>query len=107
VRCPKCEKASMVIRSGIRKNLYDDKQIYKCKECGIKFTFNDRFRNKKYPPRIIMFVQNRYDMGHSIKEISNEVESNFKIYISIPTLYHWIKEYSSGPDTNSMKRDKN
>lgn len=95
----------MVVKSGIRRNLNTEKQIYKCKECGKKFIFNDRFYKKKYPPRIILFVQNRYEMGHSIKEISNEVGKTFEINISLPTLYNWTREYDNVPYSNRRKCD--
>lgn len=77
----------------IRYGKENDKQMYKCKECGRKFVDNLYFENMKVNPKVICITLDLYFKGISLRKISDHLKQFYDLNIHFTTIYLWIKKY--------------
>jgi hypothetical protein len=112
-QCPYC-KRKLGIRKGFRKTRYGRKQVYLCKnpDCknpktnkpGRKFTPQDIYWQKKYPPELIKQAYNQccftnFGRLASFREVSKSIARQYGYNLSPTTISNWVKEIE-------MKRKK-
>lgn len=90
-QCKKC-KSNNVIKKGVKKRKFSISQRYKCKDCNSIFTL-DSTKNKTYPISLILKAISTYNIGYTLKEASNIIESRNKTKIPISTVSSWTNEY--------------
>lgn len=71
----------------------NNKQMYKCNECGHKFVDNLYFENMKVNPKIICVTLDLYFKGISLRKISDHLRQFYDLGIHFTTVYSWIKKY--------------
>ena len=71
----------------------NNKQMYKCKECGRKFVDNLYFENMKVNPKIICVTLDLYFKGCSLRKISDHLKQFYDLDIHFTTIFNWIERY--------------
>lgn len=91
--CPYCESKSFVKR-GLRKNRYQEVQLYLCKnpECGRTFTAQD-VKGKHFPLNIVIEGLSYYNLGFTLEESCKIIAKNFGVNPLPETLSAWVDEY--------------
>ena len=77
----------------IRYGTENNKQMYKCKDCGHKFVDNLFFENMKADPKIICVTLDLYFKGISLRKISDHLKQFYDLGIHFTTIHTWIKRY--------------
>ena len=85
----------------------DNKQTYKCKDCGHRFYLNNTFSNMRTDGRIIAKALDLYFDGLSVRKVRRQIKKTFGLDISFQSVYYWIKKYSKQVKgfTRSLKPD--
>jgi hypothetical protein len=92
MRCKRC--GENLIKKGRRKTKYQAKQRYYCNNCRIYISASkDFFANKTYPAKAIVAAISYYNLGHTLKETSKEINRRFKLKSSPSTVHSWITEF--------------
>ncbi|MGM0650558.1 MAG: hypothetical protein ACQES1_08650 [Bacteroidota bacterium] len=78
----------MTIKRGIRKNKYQNVQIYFCKNCKKRFSEND-LKHKSYRLKTITESLGLYNQGFSLDRLAGHTE------IPRTTLNNWMQEYKA------------
>jgi transposase-like protein len=78
----------------IKKGFVNEKQLYKCKDCGHRFFLNGRFVRMKSNTHLIVTALNVYFDGLSLRKTQRNLEQIFGERISQVTILNWIKKYS-------------
>lgn len=89
MNCKNCG-SSKTVKNGKRNN----KQLYKCKECGKQFIDNDNFERMRTQKHIIGFALDLYYDGMSVRKIQRQISYLFKVKVSQVTVHNWITKYS-------------
>src|SRR3989338_3821059 len=89
-KCPVCNESA--IKYGARKTKLQQIQAYLCKSCSKRFSITTQ-QNKTYPMQIILKAISSYNLGCTLKGVSNILESKHKIKLPVSTISSWIKEY--------------
>lgn len=91
--CPYCQSKNFVKR-GLRKNRYQEVQLYLCKneECGRTFTAQD-VKGKHFPLNVVIEAMSYYNLGFSLEETCRIIAKKFGITPDAATLGSWISEY--------------
>lgn len=92
MQCPYCDNNVAIIRAGVRRTKVGDRQMYRCKICGRKFTIHDETYRKKYSLQVISYAWRRHQDGLSATLIRIAIKTNFGLDVSLPTLYNWFKQ---------------
>ena len=92
-RCPYCGSYE-IIKYGYRYNRTGRKQIYKCKDCGKRFSFDDGFSKMKNKPEIITLALDLYFKGLSLRKVSDHIEQFFGVKVHYSTILRWINKYT-------------
>jgi transposase-like protein len=92
IKSKKCKfcGSERVVKNG-KKN---DKQTYKCKDCGHRFYLNNTFSNMRTDGRIIAKALDLYFDGLSVRKVRRQLKKMFGLDISFQSVYYWIKKYS-------------
>jgi ATP-dependent exoDNAse (exonuclease V) beta subunit len=86
--------AWMLVMAGGRKTKQGIRQRYFCKRCGKYSTAAyDHLIHKTYPARAIVTALTHYNLGHTLKETSKEINRRYKLKSSPTTVHSWIKEF--------------
>ena len=101
INCVECGSLNAV-KKGKRKTKLSLKQVYKCKDCGKKFTSGQR--NKTYPVKVVMHAVSSYNLGHSLEKTSRLVNKNYKVKVSPKTIHSWIKEFKKICSYNRIRK---
>lgn len=101
--CPYCN-SDKIIKRGLRKNKYVEKQRYSCKECNKKFII-DVAKKTKANGKIVMLVLDLYFKGISLRKIQDHLNQFYGIEISHMTIKRWIKKFMTIANhyANNMK----
>src|ERR1035437_9846873 len=91
--CPYCQSKNFVKR-GLRKNQYQEVQLYLCKneECGRTFTAQD-VKGKHFPLNVVIEAMSYYNLGFSLEETCRLINKKFNVAPDAATLGSWINEY--------------
>lgn len=89
MNCKNCG-SSKTVKNGKR----NDKQLYKCKECGKQFINNDNFDRMRTQKHIIAFAMDLYYEGMSVRKIQRQIVYLFKVKVSQVSIHNWITKYS-------------
>lgn len=79
--------------SYIRYGKENNKQMYKCKECGHKFIDNLYFERMKADPKIICLTLDLYFKGVSLRKISDHLKQFYNLDVYFTTVFRWIDHY--------------
>jgi len=77
----------------MRKNYGGLKPIYYCKTCKKKFTPDDGFKKFRHSPIIIKTAIQLLEKGSSLSQITNYLNSNFRVKVSRKTILDWKKRF--------------
>lgn len=77
----------------IRYGKENNKQVYRCKNCGRKFVDNLYFERMKADPKIICVTLDLYFKGVSYRKISDHLKQFYKLDVYFTTIFRWIDYY--------------
>lgn len=89
--CKNCYSKN-VIKKGERKKIFENIQLYWCKDCRKYFTLQ-KISNKTYPIRVIMHAISIYNLGNPLDKTAKLVNKRYKVKIKPSTIHSWIKEF--------------
>lgn len=90
MNCKYCDSEN-VVKNGSAKS----QPIFKCKDCGHRFTEGSDFPKMRTESRIISSSIDFYFEGLSIRKISNQIEKLYGVHVSNVSIWKWIMKYSS------------
>ena len=90
MNCKYCDSEKIVKNGSIK-----GQQVYKCKNCGHRFTAGSDFPKMRTESRIISSSIDFYFEGLSIRKISTQIEKLYGVHISNVSIWKWIMKYSS------------
>jgi transposase-like protein len=88
--CKYCDSES-VVKNGYVKG----EQVYKCKNCGHRFTESSDFPKMRIKSQIISSSIDLYFEGLSIRKISTQIEKLYGVHVSNVSVWKWIMKYSA------------
>lgn|SRR3989344_1176119 len=98
--CTNCNSKN-IIKKGLKENKFQVIQRYKCKNCEKYFTLQNS-KNTTYPIAIIIKGISLYNLGYSLKEVSNLISKEKKINIS--TISLWVNKYKPLTSYNKLRK---
>jgi putative transposase len=90
MQCKYCESEN-VVKNGTVKGV----QVFKCKDCGHRFTEGSEFPKMRIKSRIISSSIDMYFEGLSIRKISTQIEKLYGVHVSNVSVWKWIMKYSA------------
>jgi transposase-like protein len=90
MNCKYCDSEKVVKNGSIK-----GQQVYKCKDCGHRFTEGSDFPKMRTESRIISSSIDFYFEGLSIRKISTQIEKLYGVHVSNVSIWKWIMKYSS------------
>ena len=91
--CDKCGSNEHVVKRGRRKNKYVEKQTYWCKNCEHRFTPEDGFKRRCYPPKVITAAIDLYHRGLSLNQTRDHLEQFYHVKPSDVAILKWLRYY--------------
>jgi putative transposase len=88
VKCDHCGSIKVM-----RYGKYNNKQVYKCKDCQHKFKEPSLLKKVKFDPEIITFALDLYFSGLSLRKVARNLNDHFSLGMSFSTIYSWIQRY--------------
>ena len=95
--CKYCS-SGRIVKNGSRQNKTGTIQMFKCRDCGRKFTDNFGFEKRQYDNITITGALQMYYTGMSVRDIADHYEL-LGIQVSHMTIYRWVAEYSDMVDS--------
>jgi len=89
MNCKNCESEN-VVKNGTVKGI----QVYKCKDCGHRFTKGSDFPRMRTQSRIISSSIDFYFEGLSVRKIQTQIKKLFGVDVSQVAVWKWIMKYS-------------
>ena len=77
-----------IVKHGLRYNMSTVVQKYRCKSCGYCWSAGRR-RRYKFPQEIIEFAVGSVKQGHSCRDVSQMIKTQFNRTVSNITVWHW------------------
>jgi transposase-like protein len=90
MRCKNCESEN-IVKNGSVKGV----QVYKCKNCGHRFTEGSDFPRMRTQSRIISSSIDLYFEGLSVRKIQTQIKKLFGVDVSQVAVWKWIMKYSA------------
>ena len=90
MQCKYCESEN-VVKNGTVK----DEQVYKCKDCGHRFTGGSDFPKMRTQSHVISASIDLYFEGLSVRKIQTQIKKLFGVDVSQMAVWKWIMKYSS------------
>ena len=90
MNCKYCDSESVVKNGNVK-----GQQVYKCKNCGHRFTEGSDFPKMRTESRIISSSIDFYFEGLSIRKISTQIEKLYGVHVSNVSIWKWIMKYSA------------
>jgi putative transposase len=78
----------------VKNGKVSDSQVYKCKDCGHRFTEGSNFPKMRVESRIISSSLDLYFEGLSVRKIQTQIEKLYNVSVSQVTVWKWIMKYS-------------
>ena len=94
INCCKYCKSQNIVKRGIRKNKSGNIQVFCCKDCTRKFSFNLGFEKMRATPDQITMAMNLYFNGESSRKVKQSLVLT-GVKVSHITVQNWIKKYVS------------
>ncbi len=88
IQCEKCGSIRVV-----KYGFADNKQVFKCKDCGKKFREPSLLKKAHYSPETVCLSLDLYFSGMSLRKIARTVSANFGEDLGYTTIYSWLKRY--------------
>jgi transposase-like protein len=89
MRCKYCNSEN-VVKNGSAKG----EPIFKCKDCGHRFTYGSDFPRMRIQSRIISSSIDMYFEGLSVRKIQTQIKKLFGVDVSQMAVWKWIMKYS-------------
>jgi len=89
MQCKYCESEN-VVKNGSAKG----EPIFKCKDCGHRFTEGSDFPKMRTQSRIISSSIDMYFEGLSVRKVQIQIEKLFGVQVSQMAVWKWIIKYS-------------
>lgn len=90
MNCKYCDSETVVKNGNVK-----GEQVYKCKNCGHRFTEGSAFPKMRTESRIISSSIDFYFEGLSIRKISTQIEKLYGVHVSNVSVWKWIMKYSA------------
>lgn len=90
MQCKNCESEN-IVKNGTVKGV----QVYKCKNCGHRFTEGSDFPRMRTQSRIISSSIDLYFEGLSVRKIQTQIKKLFGVDVSQVAVWKWIMKYSA------------
>jgi transposase-like protein len=90
MKCKYCGSEN-VVKNGTVKS----EQVYKCKNCGHRFTAGSDFPKMRTQSRIISSSIDLYFEGLSVRKIQTQIEKLYGVNVSQMAVWKWIMKYSA------------
>jgi len=89
--CPYCNGSNFVKR-GVRKNKYQDVQLYLCQECEKTFT-SRTIKGKQFPWPVVLDAMSYHNLGYSFESIPKILKAKRGVAPTPETIAKWYEEY--------------
>jgi transposase-like protein len=89
MQCKYCSSEN-VVKNGSAKG----EPIFKCKDCGHRFTYGSDFPRMRTQSRIISSSIDMYFEGLSVRKIQTQIKKLFGVDVSQMAVWKWIMKYS-------------
>ena len=83
-----------IIKGGVRHNKYGDNQMYRCRTCNKRFSFNVGFERMRVAPQVVTNAMQLYFTGESLRNVQKFLKLQ-GITISHVAIGKWIKKYTA------------
>jgi len=94
VSCPNCS-SNKIKKDGKRKTKNRGEiQRYKCKDCNLRFVFDDGFYRMRNSDKKITLCMDLYYNGMSFRKIQEHIKAFYPKNCHYSTVYRWIVKYS-------------
>lgn len=90
MQCKYCQ-SEKVVKNGSAKG----EPIFKCKDCGHRFTVGSDFPKMRTQSRIISSSIDLYFEGLSVRKIQTQIDKLFGAHVSQMAIWKWIMKYSA------------
>jgi transposase-like protein len=90
MQCKYCESEN-VVKNGSAKG----EPIFKCEDCGHRFTEGSDFPRMRIQSRIISSSIDTYFEGLSVRKIQTQIKKLFGVDVSQMAVWKWIMKYSA------------
>jgi transposase-like protein len=90
MQCKYCQ-SEKVVKNGSAKG----EPIFKCKDCGHRFTLGSDFPRMRTQSRIISASIDLYFEGLSVRKIQTQISKLFDAHVSQMAIWKWIMKYSA------------
>jgi transposase-like protein len=87
--CKNCDGTNVV-----KIGKFNNKQRFKCKECGKTFLDDDNFAGMRNKKHIIAVAMDLYFDGMSVRKVQKQIEYIFRVEVSQVTIHNWITKFS-------------
>ena len=88
MNCKYCDSEKVVKNGSIK-----GQQVFKCKDCGHRFTGGSGFPKMRTESHIISSSIDFYFEGLSIRKISTQIEKLYGVHVSNVSIWKWIMKY--------------
>lgn len=102
IRCRYCSSKN-VVKRGFRKTKYQKKQIYKCNDCGRKFT-PLKVKGRTYPLKYILDGLCYYMRGFTIKDTRKKLKQIYGLNVSKSTVSDWLDDFGQYTPYKRMRK---
>ena len=86
--CPECQSENL-IKSGIRKTKFGDKQRYECKSCHKRFVLSP-IPKIKGNSKLVCLAMDCYYRGLSYRDISHQFKQFYNLDLHHETIRRWV-----------------
>lgn len=90
--CPFCNSEDLV-KSGIRKTQFENKQRYECKKCKKRFVLSP-IPKIKGNAKLVCLAMDCYYKGLSYRDISDQFKQFYGLSLSHETIRNWVLRFS-------------
>src|SRR3989338_7183184 len=91
IKCMYCNSKS-AIKKGVRKTKISIIQKYYCRGC--RKYFAEKHDNKQYPIQTILNSLSNYNLGYTLNQTKQKMETQHKTKIPISTISSWVSHYN-------------
>jgi len=91
-RCPHCGAIRKAVKAGKRRTRQGERQMWRCKKCGRKFT-PGKYTRMRVPPEVIRAAVRLRRSGESYRRIAAIVLLRYNIVVSDVAVMKWMRKY--------------
>lgn len=90
--CPFCESKNLIKR-GVRKTAFEEKQRYSCKDCMKRFVLSP-IKNIKGNAQLVCLAMDCYYKGLSYRDIADQFRQFYGLELHHETIRRWVLNFS-------------